>query len=190
MESLIDLILSLFSKKTKPQEIEVVSILESDIMKSSVYTPTYKITLKEFLKGRAEFKDLDEDIQKNIEITLEKINKVREFYNKPMKVNDGLRIKKGYKGSGAPKSKHFQGQAIDIDDNDSGNFAKWCMVNLAFLASVGLFMEDFRWTNGCGSWCHFQSVPPKSGKRVFVTSNTPPSNPALWDGRYDKSLNV
>ena len=146
--------------------------------------------MEEMLKGRAEFNDLPKEIRDNIDETLRKINKVRNVYGKPMKVNDGLRIKAGYKGNGAPTSNHFKGAAIDIDDNDAGDFAKWCIANLDFLAECGLFMEDFRWTNGCGSWVHFQIFPPKSGKRVYRPSAKPACNPLLWDGVYNKSLNV
>jgi len=177
-------------KKTEREIIEEISKIIQESEMSSAKNPDYKVTLKEFLKGRANFDKLDADIQKNIEETLEKINKVRNKYGKAMKVNDGLRIKEGYKGSGAPTSKHFKGQAIDIDDNDAGDFAIWCIANLDFLASVGLFMEDFRWTNGCGSWVHFQTVPPRSGKRVFIPNSSPACNPKLWDGKYDKKLNV
>jgi len=183
-----EFILSFFKKR---ELAKIIPFPKTKAKKmSSVKNPNYKVTLKEYLKGRAIFEDLDKDIQKNIETTLEKINKVRAKYGKPMKVNDGLRILKGYKGSGSKTSNHFKGAAIDIDDNDAGEFAKWCITNLEFLAEVGLFMEDFRWTNGCGSWVHFQIFPPRSGKRVFIPSSKPACNPKLWDGKYDKALNA
>jgi len=190
-----EFILSLF-KKREPAKIIPFPIKNNKPIiheehVSSANNPNYKITLKEYLKGRAKWEDLDTDIQKNIEVILDKINKVREKYGKPMKVNDGLRILAGYTGSGSKTSNHFKGAAIDIDDNDSGDFAKWCIANLSFLAQTGLFMEDFRWTNGKGmSWVHFQCIPPGSGKRVFVPSSAPALDPNFWDGKYDSSLNA
>jgi len=191
-----EFILSLFSKKELATVIDLDEVRKrktkkAEVKMSDAKNPAYKITLTEYLKGRAKFEDLSEDIQKNIESVLEKINIVRNKYGKPMKVNDGLRILAGYTGSGSKTSNHFKGAAIDIDDNDAGDFAKWCIANLAYLAGVGLFMEDFRWTNGQGkSWIHFQIFPPRSGKRVFVPSATQPLNPNLWDGKYDSSLNA
>jgi len=193
-----EFILSLFSKREPAQVIDLNearrkranNVVIEDIM-SSAKNPSYKITLTEYLKGRAEFKDLSEDIKKNIETILEKINIVRNKYGKPMKVNDGLRILAGYTGSGSKTSNHFKGAAIDIDDNSAGDFAKWCIANLSFLAQTGLFMEDFRWTNGQGmSWVHFQTIPPGSGKRVFAPNANPALDPNFWDGKYDKSLNA
>lgn len=64
---------------------------------------------------------------------------------------------------GATKSKHMTGQAIDVEDNDKA-LQRWCMANLNVLEEIGLWMEHPRDTP---TWCHLQSVPPKSGKRVF-----------------------
>lgn len=149
------------------------------------------ISLKEILMNRIEFKDLTKDQQSNIMTLLEKINKVRQRYGKPMKVNDGFRRPQDAPKGGSPTSWHYKAAAIDIDDNDQGDFAKWCVRsdNLEFIAKeCDLYIEDIRWTNGCGSWVHFQIYPPKSGKRVFVPSTKPACNPNIWDGKYDSSL--
>lgn len=63
----------------------------------------------------------------------------------------------------APKSKHMKGQAIDVEDSDKA-LQRWCMANLDVLEELGLWMEHPRDTP---TWCHLQSVPPASGKRVF-----------------------
>jgi hypothetical protein len=63
------------------------------------------------------------------------------------------------------------GCAVDICDVvPERTLARWCLRNLVFLAEVGLWMEDPRWTPG---WVHLQSVPPRSGGRVFIPSAAP-----------------
>ena len=63
----------------------------------------------------------------------------------------------------ARRSKHMTCEAIDIND-DNGELDEWCMSNEAFMAEVGAWLEHPAATKG---WCHWQTVPPKSGKRVF-----------------------
>lgn len=63
----------------------------------------------------------------------------------------------------ALKSLHMTGQAIDLLDAD-GLLDDWCMDNLKQLELGGLWLEHPAATKG---WCHLQSQPPRSGKRVF-----------------------
>jgi hypothetical protein len=63
----------------------------------------------------------------------------------------------------APKSKHMSGLAVDIYDPE-GEIDSFCMTNLDKLEKLGLWMEHPSATKG---WCHLQSVPPRSGNRVF-----------------------
>ncbi len=63
----------------------------------------------------------------------------------------------------SPRSKHITGQAVDIADPE-GELDDWCMQNVDFLVDVGLYLEHPLATK---SWTHLQSVPPKSGNRVF-----------------------
>jgi LAS superfamily LD-carboxypeptidase LdcB len=137
------------------------------------------ISLQEILKT-VKLEDQPEDVQENLAVLLEKINKVRSKYAKPMKVTSGfrsmqdhLRIYKEKAGKeGKPfdqtkvpmKSKHLSGQAVDIYD-PAKDLQKWCKENESFLESVGIWMEDFSATP---NWVHFQTVPPKSGKRWFL----------------------
>jgi hypothetical protein len=57
------------------------------------------------------------------------------------------------------------GQAIDIYDPD-GDLDEWLMTDkgLAVLDSIGLWIEHPSCTKG---WCHLQTIPPKSNRRVF-----------------------
>ncbi len=63
----------------------------------------------------------------------------------------------------APRSKHMTCQAIDIYDPE-GSVDDWCMENLSKLEMAELWLEHPSATKG---WSHWQTIPPKSGKRVF-----------------------
>jgi hypothetical protein len=137
------------------------------------------ITLQELLRG-AVMKDLSQDIQGNLMTLLERINKVRTAYNKPMTVSSPLRTMADHlriyeekaKKEGKPfdkskvpmQSRHLYGKAVDIADPKQ-ELQKWCKDNEKLLAEIGLWMEDFSATK---TWVHFQTEPPKSGKRWFM----------------------
>lgn len=114
-----------------------------------------------------------DELNKNLADLLEKINKVRKAWNKPMKVTSGLRSmedhKRIYKAKGIEeskiplKSRHLWGKAVDIAD-PKGELWTWCQANEALLEEIGLWMEHGDTTKG---WCHFQTEAPKSGKRFF-----------------------
>jgi len=63
----------------------------------------------------------------------------------------------------APLSKHMTCEAIDIEDIE-GELDEWCMEHLSILEEVGLWLEH---PSATKSWCHLQTKPPRSGKRVF-----------------------
>jgi len=63
----------------------------------------------------------------------------------------------------APKSKHITGQAIDLYDAE-GNLDEWLLLNPQVLKDLGLWQEHPSATKG---WTHVQSIPPRSGNRVF-----------------------
>lgn len=110
------------------------------------------------------------EIDANLLILLEKINKVRDLYGIPMVVSSGLRSQEQQNSliaagkSNAPKSKHLTGQAVDILDPDK-KLQEWCKENVDKLEEIGLWMEDFSATP---NWVHFQIVPPHSGNRFFI----------------------
>lgn len=110
------------------------------------------------------------EIDYNLNVLLERMNTVRAAYGKPMVVTSGLRsesqqqqlIKEGK--STATKSNHLMGKACDIKDSD-GRLADWIKKHIDLMIQIGLWFEDFDYTEG---WVHFQIVPPKSGKRFFI----------------------
>ena len=143
------------------------------------------ISKDELLQGRDEtFKDeYTQQISDNLDDLLEAMNKVRAAYGKPMKVTSGWRpasINGMVKGA-APKSNHMVGLACDIFDGN-GDLMRWVLNNLKMMSDLGLYLEDFRWTP---NWVHFQCVPPKSRKRIFVPSEALALAPTKWDGHYD-----
>lgn len=87
---------------------------------------------------------------------------------RPQGVNDATK-------NAAASSKHITGQAVDLADNDR-SLAKAIMLDPEALETFGLWMEDTRWTP---TWVHLQSVPPKSGKRIYIPNSSPPLAPPV-----------
>ena len=110
------------------------------------------------------------EIDANLQVLLNKLNKVREKYSVPMIVTSGLRSNEQQQKlialgkSNAPKSHHLTGEAADIFDRDV-SLKGWVKDNLPFIEEIGLWMEDFTFTR---DWVHFQIVPPHSGNRFFI----------------------
>lgn len=109
------------------------------------------------------------EIDANLVELLRRINLVRLAYAKPMVVTSGLRSRehqiKVYAAKGVPadkvplKSKHLTGQAVDI--RDEGQLYRFLQDNPDVLERAGL------WCYRGKGFIHFQSVPPKSGRRWF-----------------------
>lgn len=131
-------------------------------------------------------KEYTKEISNNLDRLLIAINKVRRAYGKPMTVSSGWRpaaINAGISNA-AKKSNHMLGLAVDIAD-PKGDVMRWVLANLKFVAECGLYVEDFRHT---ATWAHFQIVPPRSKKRIFIPSTAKAPAPSRWDGKYDTSL--
>lgn len=130
--------------------------------------------MDELLSGQAKYEGLENEIQHNLSILLQKVNNVRSLYGKEMIVTSGLRTKQHHleiyarKGIFPPKvpmkSNHLFGRAVDFADGD-GKLKKWILENIKQIEEIGLYMEDFSATK---TWVHFQTNPPKSGKRFFM----------------------
>ena len=139
---------------------------------------TTQITLDDYWMGRDKSyaKDLTDEIRKNAEQTVTKVNLLL-FHA----VKDGVVListnKRSLVASGwrppavnaatpnaAPKSHHMSGKACDVSD-PTGSLDRWCLANPDELAAIGLWQESPASTIG---WCHLQTVAPASGRRVFI----------------------
>jgi hypothetical protein len=146
------------------------------------------ITLDQFWMGRDKTyaSELTDEIRSNAQETVDRWNALLKFAAedgvevgivasgwRPKTINDGAL-------NAAPDSKHLSGRAMDIEDFDR-DFARWCLRNTAplchqegkpdLLQEVGLWIENPMWTP---TWVHGQTVPPHSGRRIFVPSDNPP----------------
>lgn len=169
LSSIIDFILKLFGSNKK-QEKQEVTVKEEP---AKMDDKPYLITEAEILKNTKR-EDMPEDHQANLDILLERINKVRYEWNRPMRVTSGYRSMEDHlriyaaKGitdqSKIPmKSNHLKCAAVDISDPNK-ELQKWCVNNESKLEEIGLWMEAFEATP---NWVHFQIYPPKSGNRFF-----------------------
>lgn len=138
------------------------------------------ITLEQYWMGRdVEYsKELTPEITANAQETVRKVNQLLSMYQGHVgKVSSGWRpksINDATKNSGK-SSNHLIGQAVDIQDLNR-ELAAWCVLHTNELALCGLWIEDPRYTP---TWTHFQSVPPKSGKRIYIPSASAPKATAL-----------
>ena len=125
------------------------------------------MNLADYWMGRQEkYKaDLTEEIVANAAILVERVHKLLEAFGEDRPISSGWRppAVNGATAGAAPKSKHMTGQAIDLADPE-GDLDEWCMANAEVLEGLELWLEHPAATK---SWCHLQSVPPKSGNRVF-----------------------
>jgi hypothetical protein len=142
--------------------------------------------------------ELTEEQEKNQEDLHKAINVVRKAYGKAMYVTSGVRdmqhhkniyLIQGWKEVDIPMgSAHLIGLGIDVADTD-GKLWAWCLDNLKLLQEQGLYLEDVRWTRSAKSgWVHFQLRAPASGKRIFIPSSQPATDPDFWDGKYSKEF--
>ena len=125
------------------------------------------ITLSEYLMGRDQEyqKDMTPEIEANALELIDRVNLLLESFGEDRKVNSGWRPPQvnARMPNAARSSKHMLGLAVDLDDPE-GDLDQWCLENENELERLRLWQEHPASTKG---WCHLQSVPPKSGRRVF-----------------------
>lgn len=138
------------------------------------------INIGAFYMGReVEFaEDLTKEVQKNAIETVARVNRLLSlggFVNHDQ-VSSGWRPKSvNDRTSNAGKnSRHIYGQAVDVTDT-TRSLAAWAYTHQDFLVETGLWMEhpDWTWSRNGNHWVHFQTVPPGSGRRVFIPSTQP-----------------
>jgi len=126
------------------------------------------ITESKFYKGRDKqfAAELTDEIRQNARTTIALANAMLEEAGVlDCEVSSGWRpaaVNAVTKGA-AKKSNHMLGLAVDIVDID-GKLGKWALSNLKVLERLGLWLEHPTATRG---WLHVQTVPPRSGRRVF-----------------------
>lgn len=144
------------------------------------------ISLTAYWMGRdIQFADqLTDEIRTNAEVTVGRANALLERAGmenrtgvnsgwRPLAVNDST-------SNAAKNSTHIKGKAVDIPDPDRA-LARWCCDNRAVLEDIGLWMEDPRWTFSAhgNHWVHVQTVPPRSGNRIYVPSSADAGDPGF-----------
>lgn len=138
------------------------------------------LDLQDYWMGRdSKFRlEWTEEIQDNGAETVMRINRLMDMY---VADTGFVRLEtwaSGWRPEGvnaktansASHSKHITAQAGDVRD-PVRLFARWCNSRLDELELCELWMEDGRW---CPSWVHLQTVPPKSGNRIYIPSTKPP----------------
>lgn len=120
--------------------------------------------------------EVTDEIDANAGITVERVNQLLTAMDQDgVEISDnpktGNLVSSGWRPAAinratpnsAPRSKHMSAQACDVYDPE-GEIDDWCMAHQNILASFELWMEHPSATKG---WAHLQTVPPKSGNRVF-----------------------
>jgi hypothetical protein len=134
-----------------------------------------RFTYKEFylrsIKSGCTDADFNDEIKENAFELIRRINAL--CFEPPMYFSSCLRSKsvheRIYKEKGVPAdkipwgSKHLYGKAVDVA-GPKNILKDFLSKNVDKLEWNELWCEDFASTPG---WVHFQSEPPKSGKRFF-----------------------
>lgn len=144
-------------------------------------TPAPKITLARYWNGHDSkyAADLTDEIRVQAAVTVERANRFLDMYSsqtgdfRHRNVNSGWRPKtvneaiyKALKKPVRTGSNHLFGRAVDIGDEDGSldEFAE-SRTGLVALELCGLWLEH---PDHTPRWCHVQTVPPRSGNRVFI----------------------
>ena len=123
------------------------------------------ITLEDYFGHMSQTATPDDEICANAEALLVRVNGLCAFMGIRPTVNSGWRTP-AYNATvpgASPTSKHMTGQAIDLGDPD-GSIDQYLFDNPSTLETFELWLEHPASTKG---WSHVQSVPPKSGNRIF-----------------------
>lgn len=125
-----------------------------------------KFSLTEVLQcGSHKFKESEVDLvtKRNLQDLIDKVNALG--YTPSMRATSCLRSLEDQKriNPSAMGSSHLYGCAIDIADAD-GELKAWLLKNQSKLVELGLWMEH---PDSTKTWCHLQTIRPKSGNRFF-----------------------
>lgn len=141
--------------------------------------------------------ELTHEILANAQTTVDRWNLLlTHFYSenpsaKRRRVNSGWRPKiiNSATPGAATNSTHLTAEALDGDDEDR-MLARWLVSNEltckrlavpSVASKIGLWFEDPRTTP---TWLHGQIVPPHSGLRIYIPSNS------WWERLKDDTLSL
>lgn len=125
------------------------------------------LKLADYYMGRDKLhrSELTRELRAHARETLLRVNRLLRRAGLMCRVTSGWRpaaVNAAVPGA-ARGSKHLSCLAIDLEDRN-GALDAWCLANLGVLEELGLWLEHPDATPG---WCHLQTVPPRSGNRVF-----------------------
>lgn len=121
------------------------------------------ISLQELMDNN-KYENLSDELKKNSEELLKRVNLFRTEYGKPMYVVSGYRTPEhNTEIKGAKNSAHCQCQAIDFKDVD-GKLKEFIVKDPEILVRCDLYMEH---PDSTPSWVHLQSRVISSGNRIF-----------------------
>lgn len=111
------------------------------------------ISFKELLHGHS-IADVPINHQQNLVDLQTRVNRLREAWGRPLIVTSGYRTAADQAriNPKAPRSKHMEGNAVDIAD-PTGELYAWAVKNEARLTEWGLWCERRQ-----GPWLHVQRV--------------------------------
>lgn len=133
------------------------------------------ITPAQYFMGRDKTyaAQLTPDIIKNANDLLTRVNFLMAVFNTTNPTAHARGVNSGWRPptlnakvvNAAPNSHHQTGKAIDIGDDD-GALDAWLMTipGQKALVDARLWIEH---PSATPRWAHFQSEPPRSGRRVF-----------------------
>lgn len=134
-------------------------------MKARNRIPALKLADYYMGRDRQYYAELTPELRANARETVRRVNRLLQRAGLARKVTSGWRpaaVNATVPGA-AKGSKHITCIAIDLEDRD-GALDAWCMAHLDVLEELGLWLEH---PNATPDWCHLQTLPPRSGNRVF-----------------------
>ncbi len=129
------------------------------------------ITLDDYWMGRDKKYPLTPEIVHNAKDLLHRVNLLLSVYYQLNPDADKVTVSSGWRPpevnrkvpNAAPRSHHMTGRAIDLRDPE-GELDEFFFERQDLLGQYGLWLEH---PSATRRWAHVQSVPPRSGKRVF-----------------------
>jgi hypothetical protein len=134
-------------------------------MKARKRIPALKLADYYMGRDREYHAELTPELRANARETVGRVNRLLKRAGFTRRVTSGWRpaaVNATVPGA-AKGSKHISCIAIDLEDRD-GTLDAWCMAHLDVLEELGLWLEH---PDATPDWCHLQTLPPRSGNRVF-----------------------